>query len=66
MLRNGRQLEHSGINFLTHVARLKEEYARYGKLLHILYGQPDAIVAKLAQVHPVDLVLTHTDYTPMR
>ncbi|WP_042199961.1 cryptochrome/photolyase family protein [Paenibacillus camerounensis] len=64
LLRNGRHLEHSGINFLTHVSRLKEEYTQNGKLLHILYGEPDAIVTKLAQVHPVDLVLTHADYTP--
>lgn len=64
LLRNGRHLEHSGINFLTHVARLQEEYAREGKLLHLLYGEPDVIVGKLAQLHPIELVLTHTDYTP--
>lgn len=64
LLRNGRHLEHSGINFLTHVARLQEEYAREGKLLHILYGEPEVILGKLSQIHPIDLVITHTDYTP--
>lgn len=64
LLRKGRHQEHSGINFLTHVARLQQEYAREGKLLYILYGEPETILGRLAQVHPIDIVMVQADYTP--
>lgn len=64
LLRNERYLEHSGLNFLRHVSGLQQEYERQGKLLHILYGEPDDIVRSLAGVHPIHEVRVHTDYTP--
>lgn len=64
LLRNERYLEHSGLNFLQHVSSLQQEYAHKGKLLHILYGEPDAILRSLAGVHPIHEVRVHADYTP--
>ncbi|MEK5465847.1 deoxyribodipyrimidine photo-lyase [Paenibacillus sp. FSL R7-0210] len=64
LLRNKRYLEHSGQNFLQHVARLQQEYATQGKLLHLLYGEPEAVLQCLAGVHPIQEVSIHADYTP--
>ncbi|MEK4043043.1 deoxyribodipyrimidine photo-lyase [Paenibacillus sp. FSL H8-0048] len=64
LLRNKRYLEHSGRNFLQHVARLRQEYAEQGKQLHLLYGEPEEILRRLAQLHPIQEVSIHADYTP--
>lgn len=64
LLRNKRYLEHSGLNFLKHLTSLQQEYERKGKLLHILYGEPDTILRSLAQLHPIQEVRVHSDYTP--
>ncbi|WP_074083585.1 deoxyribodipyrimidine photo-lyase [Paenibacillus sp. P32E] len=64
LLRKERYLEHSGFNFLTQVARLHQDYILAGKQLHILYGEPDIVVKKLVQTHPIEQILVHTDYTP--
>lgn len=64
LLRNKRYLEHSGQNFLLHVARLRQEYAEQGKRLHLLYGEPEEILRRLAQLHPIQEVSLHADYTP--
>ncbi|WP_150268283.1 cryptochrome/photolyase family protein [Paenibacillus tepidiphilus] len=64
LLRNNRYLEHSGINFLAHAASLQQQYARQGKQLHILYGEPDEVVSKLAARQPIREIRVHADYTP--
>ncbi|WP_340023240.1 deoxyribodipyrimidine photo-lyase [Paenibacillus sp. FSL K6-1096] len=64
LLRKERYLEHSGRNFLQHVARLQQEYAEQGKLLHLLYGVPEEILRHLAQLHPIQEISVHADYTP--
>lgn len=64
LLRNKRYLEHSGRNFLQHVVRLQQQYTKEGKRLHLLYGEPEVILRRLAQLHPVQEVSLHADYTP--
>ncbi|MEK5396720.1 cryptochrome/photolyase family protein [Paenibacillus sp. FSL K6-2859] len=64
LLRKQRYLEHSGVNFLTQVSRLQQEYATEGKQLHILYGAPDIIVKRLNETYPIQELMVHADYTP--
>ncbi|WP_339270850.1 deoxyribodipyrimidine photo-lyase [Paenibacillus sp. FSL R5-0470] len=64
LLRKQRYLEHSGVNFLTQVSRLQQEYATEGKQLHILYGEPDIIVKRLSETYPIQELMVHADYTP--
>ncbi|WP_256700750.1 deoxyribodipyrimidine photo-lyase [Paenibacillus sp. P46E] len=64
LLRKERYLEHSGLNFLTQVAQLQQDYILADKKLHILYGEPDRVVQKLVQAHPIEQIMVHTDYTP--
>ncbi len=64
LLRKERYLEHSGLTFLGQVARLEKDYIREGKQLHILYGEPDEVVKKLAQTYPIEQIMVHADYTP--
>lgn len=65
LLRKQRYLEHSGVNFLTQVSRLQQEYATEGKQLHILYGEPDIIVKRLSETYPIQELMVHADYTLM-
>lgn len=64
LLRNKRYLEHSGRNFLLHVARLRQQYAEQGERLHLLHGEPEVILRRLTQLHPIQEVSVHADYTP--
>ncbi|MRN52327.1 cryptochrome/photolyase family protein [Paenibacillus monticola] len=64
LLRNERNLEHSGVNFLQHVARLQKQYSRLGKQLHVLYGEPAVVVNQLLLKYPIKEILYHADYTP--
>ncbi|MCL6603721.1 MAG: DNA photolyase family protein [Paenibacillus sp.] len=64
LLRNQRNLEHSGANFLLHVKMLQQQYAQRGKLLHVLYGDPATIVSTLLDKHPIHEIVFHADYTP--
>ncbi|MFP4975777.1 cryptochrome/photolyase family protein [Paenibacillus sp. CN-4] len=64
LLRDGRDREHSGIHFLRQAARLAGQYAAEGKCLHVLYGEPPAVLAAILDALPVSDVLVHADYTP--
>ncbi|MCR8636174.1 cryptochrome/photolyase family protein [Paenibacillus radicis (ex Xue et al. 2023)] len=64
LLQQDRYLEHSGINFLQHAARLQELYRAAGRQLHMLYGNPAEVVRGLMQSHPVEELVFHEDHTP--
>ncbi|WP_028589917.1 cryptochrome/photolyase family protein [Paenibacillus massiliensis] len=64
LLRNGREREHSGQNFLRHVARLRAQYREVGAPLHVLYGEPSKVVEHALSHYPVSEVVLHRDFTP--
>lgn len=64
LLRNQRNREHSGVNFIQHVGILQRHYAALGKKLYILYGEPSIVITRLLQNHPIDEIIFHADYTP--
>ncbi|MHA0858317.1 cryptochrome/photolyase family protein [Paenibacillus sp. CMAA1364] len=64
LLSDDRATEHSGANFLQHVAVLQQQYTNHGKHLHVLYGNPTQIVDQLLSHHPIDEIIIHADYTP--
>ncbi|MEK8130785.1 deoxyribodipyrimidine photo-lyase [Paenibacillus filicis] len=64
LLRNGRGREHSGRNFLAHAGRLQRLYTKHGRRLHVLYGEPAAVVSRIADAHPIREIVWHEDHTP--
>ncbi|MDO3408423.1 deoxyribodipyrimidine photo-lyase [Saccharibacillus sp. CPCC 101409] len=69
LLQKGREKEHSGVNFLRHVSRLRRLYDAEGRTLHLVYGEPsevlDWLLAKLkGGEHEIDEVVAHRDFTP--
>lgn len=64
LLKRERHLEHSGVNFLQHAARLQKLYQAAGQRLHLLYGEPAAVVSGLLASHPVEELVFHEDFTP--
>ncbi|WP_424769086.1 cryptochrome/photolyase family protein [Paenibacillus sp. sgz302251] len=61
---DGRLTSHSGRNFVNQAAALLQSYSNAGKELHVLHGDPSRIIEALLQVHPIDEVIVHADYTP--
>jgi deoxyribodipyrimidine photo-lyase len=64
LTRGGRLNSHSGRNFLEQAASLIYSYANVGKELHVLHGDPEAIVEALLLAHPIAEVVVHADYSP--
>ena len=68
LLRQGRDKEHSGINFLRHAAGLARQYREAGKLLHVAHGKPaevvDYILGHMEDI--IDEVVVHRDMTLTR
>jgi deoxyribodipyrimidine photo-lyase len=64
LLRNQRNQEHSGVNFLLHINMLQQQYKQLGKRLYILYGEPSAVVSRLLDSHDISEIIIHADYTP--
>ncbi|WP_281883770.1 deoxyribodipyrimidine photo-lyase [Paenibacillus sp. YYML68] len=65
LLRNGRSAEHSGVNFLQHAARLTRLYREAGAQLHVLHGEPSAVLQGLLAAHPdIDELVLHEDVSP--
>ncbi len=64
LTRGERLNSHSGRNFLEQTAALIQSYAEAGKELHVLHGDPEAIVDALLAAHPIDEVVVHADYSP--
>ncbi|MEW4431406.1 deoxyribodipyrimidine photo-lyase [Paenibacillus pabuli] len=66
LLRQGRDKEHSGINFLRHAAGLARQYREAGKLLHVAHGKPSEVVDYILghTEEIIDEVVVHRDMTP--
>ncbi|GGN98646.1 cryptochrome/photolyase family protein [Saccharibacillus kuerlensis] len=69
LLQKGRDKEHSGVNFLRHVRRLRDLYEKEGRTLHIVYGAPDEVLDRLLNMLKggeleIDEVVVHRDFTP--
>ncbi|NGZ74958.1 cryptochrome/photolyase family protein [Saccharibacillus alkalitolerans] len=69
LLKRGREKEHSGVNFLRHVNRLRSRYEQAGRVLHIAYGAPEEVLSHLlgrleGGPEEIDEVVAHRDFTP--
>lgn len=66
LLRQGRDEEHSGVNFLQHAAELGNQYHEAGKHLHVAYGKPAEVVDYIIEQMEgrIDEVVAHRDMTP--
>ncbi|OWR33134.1 deoxyribodipyrimidine photolyase [Saccharibacillus sp. O23] len=69
LLKKGREQEHSGVNFLRHVSRLRKLYDKAGRRLHLAYGEPEEVLSHLLKSFEggeseIDEVVVHRDFTP--
>jgi deoxyribodipyrimidine photo-lyase len=64
LLEEDRHLEHSGRNFLLHVADLVQQYRKIGGQLQIMYGEPSRILKSILLNHRIEGVYFHQDVTP--
>ncbi|MFD2614547.1 cryptochrome/photolyase family protein [Paenibacillus gansuensis] len=64
LLSTERGKDHSGRYFLDAVARLTRDYAKAGRELHLVYGNPEDVVEAVCSVHNVSEIVFHEDYTP--
>ncbi|WP_172199408.1 cryptochrome/photolyase family protein [Saccharibacillus qingshengii] len=69
LLQKGRDHEHSGVNFLRHVARLRKLYGDAGRTLHVVHGDPSEVLDWLldelkGSESEIDEVVAHRDFTP--
>ncbi|CAM2784217.1 deoxyribodipyrimidine photo-lyase [Paenibacillus taichungensis] len=66
LLRQGREEEHSGVNFLQHAAELGKRYRESGCKLHVLYGKPAEVIEHILDrmQSRIDEVIVHRDMTP--
>ncbi|WP_145044778.1 deoxyribodipyrimidine photo-lyase [Paenibacillus xylanexedens] len=66
LLRQGRDEEHSGVNFLQHAAELGNQYHEAGQHLHVAYGKPAEVVEYILEQMEghIDEVVAHRDMTP--
>lgn len=64
LLEGERHTEHSGRNFLAHVARLGSLYRQLGAKLQVMYGDPAEILGHLAREQPLQGICFHPDATP--
>ncbi|WP_068777780.1 deoxyribodipyrimidine photo-lyase [Paenibacillus sp. FJAT-26967] len=64
LLRDGREREHSGINFLQHASRLMRLYHEAGAYLTVLYGDPAVLIDQLMGELPIEEIVLHGDVTP--
>jgi deoxyribodipyrimidine photo-lyase len=64
ILKKNRHLEHSGVQFLQVAMRLKSLYAKAQQSLHIVYGDPAAVIARLHVLQPIEEIVFHRDVTP--
>ncbi|UPK43789.1 FAD-binding domain-containing protein [Paenibacillus pabuli] len=66
LLRQGREKEHSGVNFLQHAATLGKRYRDAGRKLHVAYGKPAKVIDYILEQMQgrIDEVIVHRDMTP--
>ncbi|SFB39556.1 deoxyribodipyrimidine photo-lyase [Cohnella sp. OV330] len=65
LLRGDRHREHGGAGFLLAAGRLERAYEQAGRKLHVYYGEPASLLARMLDAHPdIREVVVHEDYTP--
>ncbi|WP_438444871.1 cryptochrome/photolyase family protein [Gorillibacterium sp. sgz5001074] len=65
LLRGGRQNEYSGRTFLRYLNRMVRLYREAGRPLHVLFGEPEQVLARTLELHPdIREVLWHREWTP--
>ncbi|WP_339257895.1 deoxyribodipyrimidine photo-lyase [Paenibacillus sp. FSL R5-0749] len=66
LLRQGREKEHSGVNFRQHAAALGRQYLEAKRKLHVAYGKPAEVVDFILNEFKGEMneVVVHRDMTP--
>ncbi|WP_339298526.1 deoxyribodipyrimidine photo-lyase [Paenibacillus sp. FSL R5-0623] len=66
LLRQGREKEHSGVNFRQHAAELGRQYLEAKRKLHVAYGKPAEVVEFILNEFKgeIDEIVVHRDMTP--
>lgn len=66
LLRQGREKEHSGVNFRQHAAALGRQYLEAKRKLHVAYGKPAEVVDFILNEFKgeIDEIVVHRDMTP--
>lgn len=66
LLRQGREKEHSGVNFLRHAAALGRKYKKEKQNLHVAYGKPSEVIDWLLSHMEGEIseIVVHRDMTP--
>lgn len=66
LLRQEREKEHSGVNFLQHAAKLGRQYLEARRKLHVAYGKPAEVVDFILKYFKDDIneIVVHRDMTP--
>ncbi|RPK26191.1 cryptochrome/photolyase family protein [Paenibacillus xylanexedens] len=66
LLRQGREKEHSGVNFRQHAVELGRRYFEAKRNLHVAYGKPTEVVEFILNEFKgeIDEIVVHRDMTP--
>ncbi|WP_413406837.1 cryptochrome/photolyase family protein [Paenibacillus amylolyticus] len=66
LLRQGREKEHSGVNFRQHAAELGRQYFEAKRKLHVAYGKPAEVVEFILNEFKGEIneIVVHRDMTP--
>ncbi|WP_339180503.1 deoxyribodipyrimidine photo-lyase [Paenibacillus sp. FSL R5-0701] len=66
LLRQGREKEHSGVNFRQHAAELGRQYLEAKRKLHVAYGKPAEVVDFILNEFEGEIneIVVHRDMTP--
>lgn len=66
LLRQGREKEHSGVNFRQHAAELGRQYLEANRKLHVAYGKPAEVVEFILNEFKGEIneIVVHRDMTP--
>lgn len=66
LLRQGREKEHSGVNFRQHAAELGRQYLEAKRKLHVAYGKPAEVVEFILNEFKGEIneIVVHRDMTP--
>ncbi|CAI6080427.1 Deoxyribodipyrimidine photo-lyase [Paenibacillus sp. JJ-100] len=66
LLRQGREKDHSGVNFLRHAAALGRKYKEDKRNLHVAYGKPSEVIDWLLSHMEGEIseIVVHRDMTP--
>lgn len=66
LLRQGREKEHSGVNFRQHAMELGRQYVEAKRKLHVAYGKPAEVVDFILNEFKgeIEEIVVHRDMTP--